>query len=163
MAKKKKIRYRDEKGRIISALNLSKKLSRRGLTLSDYENARKEIQLFGSKSPIKDLYKSFDVLTTTRKLEEDYQGVIKSINALPRNRGRAFLNGKRTTKQKLAMFLADYPRGFKRPFFFFYLNHEFDTLNIKVNLDGQLSELVNAASDGELIEDSFGNVVRLTS
>jgi len=163
VSKKRRIIYRDERGRIISKYDLSKKLARNGLTLSDYERGRKALERFGSKSPVKDLFKSLKEISEDRFIEEDYKKLVQFLNEMPRNKGKAFLNDKRIGKASLSMFIADYPRSFDTPFQFFYLNHKISGIDIYVYLDDELLDLVNESELGDMVRDSYGNVVQISS
>ena len=163
MKSKKSNKYRDEKGRFISEEKLSKKLARNGLTLSDYEKGRKAVKRFGSKNPVKALFESFKALSTERQITENYTDTIKSLRNLPKNKGRAYLNGKRLSKRKLMIFLSDFPKKFNKDFYFFLLNTEFSNESVKVNIDNEIVDLVNDADGGDRVEDKYGNEVQISS
>ena len=138
-----------------------------GLSPADYIQAYNRSKRLKTKSPLKDTYSVLGTISKDlgekRSVLESHTDLIKWINALPKNSGKAFLNGERVTKHNLAMYLSDYPSKFNKDFWFMYINHEFQGIDIYVNLDDELAEKLNEADEGEYIEDSNGNEIRTKS
>lgn len=156
-------KYKDEKGRFISEASLSKELAKKGLTIPDYEKARKHGARMGEDKPVKRLYDFLGTISEVRKIEQEDTDLVKHLSDMPRNRGKAYLNGERVTKMELAQYITDYAKGLGVPVYYLYLNHEFKGFDTYVNLDEELREKLEEAKEGEKVEDSHGNSARTTS
>ncbi len=153
-------RFRDEKGRFISAPNLTKKLGKIGMNISDYENARKFYSSSGSDSIQKDIYEQLENIGDVREIEQSDTDLVRTLSEMPKNRGKAFLNGERVTKMQLAQFITDYSKEIGVPVHYLYINHKFEGYDTYVNLDNELIELLEEADFGDETIDSNGNRVR---
>lgn len=114
------MKYRSFKGYFTSRENFSRELKERGLTIEEYDiiydRERKVRKNIGIKPSMDKAFK--EVLTEyveTREngfdFEENAKDFIKMLSNYQRNKGKAFYNGKKISKNQLVSLLQDHEKG----------------------------------------------------
>lgn len=167
--KSKKFIPRDEKGRIMSKQNFTKKLKNDGISYNEfmvlYEESSKKSKQLGIPTGYKKIYSKGRELADLKKREisftiEHQELIDKHLN---RHLGTANLNGKDISKPKLTEFLYSYFQNLDRDVWKMELNVTIKGTKIFINLDDQLNENLKKDSSEITVRDKNGNSLHISS